>query len=216
MSTALGTRILNTAALHLRRTAPRPALRCFSLIPPLRSSLPTSPPLPTPSNEPHSSGDAPSQLSKPKGKARTPPKQRTKKTLPELKEEDLEESFVRGSGPGGQATNKTSNACSLIHKPTGIRVHCHETRSRETNRKLARRILRDKLDQLLSPPGASARDLAAARERQKKEAKKRKAKRKKAASAGEPVEEGESGEGVSERDGMEEGWVDEVDGRRVA
>ncbi|GAA6056315.1 hypothetical protein JCM3770_000665, partial [Rhodotorula araucariae] len=115
---------------------------------------------------------------RPKGKAKTPPKPRKRKELPELREEDLDESFVRGSGPGGQATNKTSNACSLVHLPTGLRVHCHETRSRETNRRLARRILREKIDQLLSPPGESARELEAARERQKKEAKRRKARRK--------------------------------------
>lgn len=52
---------------------------------------------------------------------------------------------LAGSGPGGQATNKTSNACRLLHKPTGLQVFCHETRSRETNRKLARRILREKV-----------------------------------------------------------------------
>ncbi|GAA6000818.1 Rso55p [Rhodotorula paludigena] len=149
------------------------------------------------------------ERTRPKGKAKTPPKHRKRKELPELIEEDLEESFVRGSGPGGQATNKTSNACSLIHRPTGIRVHCHETRSRETNRKLARRILREKLDQLLSPPGESAKDLEAARERQKKEAKKRKARRK--------LEErravkGRTGTVAAEEDGVEEGreWEDVV------
>ena len=80
---------------------------------------------------------------------------------PELKEEDLDESFVRGrfvlqlypscflkptpgSGPGGQSINKTSNNVQLIHKPTGIRVTCQTTRSLETNRKLARRILLEK------------------------------------------------------------------------
>lgn len=42
--------------------------------------------------------------------------------LPEVKEEDLEEQFVRGSGPGGQATNKTSNCAVLKHVPTGIVV----------------------------------------------------------------------------------------------
>lgn len=43
-------------------------------------------------------------------------------TFPELKPEDLEENFVRGSGPGGQAVNKTSNCVVLKHIPTGIVV----------------------------------------------------------------------------------------------
>ncbi|GAA6012192.1 hypothetical protein JCM11491_001781 [Sporobolomyces phaffii] len=110
--------------------------------------------------------------------SRTLPKPRIKKELPQLVERDLVESFVRGSGPGGQATNKTSNACSLIHVPSGLRVVCHETRSRETNRKLARRILAERLDHLTSPPGESRRDQEAERERRKKEAKRRKGKRK--------------------------------------
>lgn len=42
--------------------------------------------------------------------------------LPVLLEEELEEQFVRGSGPGGQATNKTSNCVVLKHIPTGIVV----------------------------------------------------------------------------------------------
>lgn len=42
--------------------------------------------------------------------------------LPILHEEDLDEQFVRGSGPGGQATNKTSNCVVLRHIPTGIVV----------------------------------------------------------------------------------------------
>ncbi|XP_033115666.1 uncharacterized protein LOC117115815 isoform X2 [Anneissia japonica] len=47
-------------------------------------------------------------------------KQRRKMKYPELNEDDLEEQFVRGSGPGGQSTNKTSNCVVLKHKPTGI------------------------------------------------------------------------------------------------
>lgn len=39
--------------------------------------------------------------------------------VPTLNEEDLEESFVRGSGPGGQSVNKTASACMLRHTPTG-------------------------------------------------------------------------------------------------
>lgn len=66
--------------------------------------------------------------------------------LPVLLEDELEEQFVRGSGPGGQATNKTSNCVVLKHIPTGIVVKCHQTRSVDINRKRAREILREKLD----------------------------------------------------------------------
>ncbi|CAI5650248.1 unnamed protein product [Oreochromis niloticus] len=66
--------------------------------------------------------------------------------LPVLVEDELEEQFVRGSGPGGQATNKTSNCVVLKHIPTGIVVKCHQTRSVDINRKRAREIMREKLD----------------------------------------------------------------------
>lgn len=58
-----------------------------------------------------------------------------------LFEEDLDESFILGGGPGGQKTNKTSNVVRLAHDPSGLSVRCGETRSRETNRWLARRAL---------------------------------------------------------------------------
>ncbi|KAJ8005653.1 hypothetical protein DPEC_G00120170 [Dallia pectoralis] len=66
--------------------------------------------------------------------------------LPVLNEDELDEQFVRGSGPGGQATNKTSNCVVLRHIPTGTVVKCHQTRSVETNRKRARQIMREKLE----------------------------------------------------------------------
>jgi protein subunit release factor B len=56
-------------------------------------------------------------------------------------EDDLEESFILGGGPGGQKTNKTSNVVRLSHEPSGLSVRCGETRSREINRWLARRTL---------------------------------------------------------------------------
>ena len=56
-----------------------------------------------------------------------------------IREQDLEESFVRGSGRGGQKVNKTNNCVYLRHTPTGIAVKCHADRSRELNRFLARR-----------------------------------------------------------------------------
>ena len=58
-----------------------------------------------------------------------------------IREQDLEESFVRGSGRGGQKVNKTNNCVYLRHTPTGIAVKCHADRSRELNRFLARREL---------------------------------------------------------------------------
>ncbi|EFP87662.2 uncharacterized protein PGTG_13448 [Puccinia graminis f. sp. tritici CRL 75-36-700-3] len=64
--------------------------------------------------------------------------------IPPLDENELIEQFVRGSGPGGQAVNKTNNAVSLIHKPTGIRVQAHTHRSREANRNQARRVLAER------------------------------------------------------------------------
>ena len=56
-------------------------------------------------------------------------------------EDDLDESFILGGGPGGQKTNKTSSVVRLSHEPSGLMVRCGETRSRETNRWLARRML---------------------------------------------------------------------------
>ena len=66
-----------------------------------------------------------------------------------ISERDLVEKFVLGSGPGGQKINKTSTAVQLKHVPTGIQVKCQQTRSRETNRYLARRELCDRLEVLL-------------------------------------------------------------------
>lgn len=58
-----------------------------------------------------------------------------------IREEDLDEQFIRGSGPGGQKINKTSSCVLLTHRPTGIQVKCGQTRSQALNRFLARRRL---------------------------------------------------------------------------
>ncbi|KAF8352301.1 RF-1 domain-containing protein [Amanita rubescens] len=97
--------------------------------------------------------------------------------LPVLHEEDIEESFVRGSGPGGQSINKTENNVQLLHKPTGFRVSCQETRSLSTNRKLARRLLLEKLDQLENP-GLTKGDLGRAKQRERERRRRKKAKKK--------------------------------------
>ena len=56
-------------------------------------------------------------------------------------EDDLEESFILGGGPGGQKTNKTSSVVRLFHEPSGVAVKVGASRSREDNRWLARRML---------------------------------------------------------------------------
>ncbi|XP_064544312.1 mitochondrial translation release factor in rescue [Drosophila montana] len=65
---------------------------------------------------------------------------------PNLQESDIEETLMRGSGPGGQAVNKTNNCVFLRHLPTGITVKCHLHRLASKNRIEARKILLDKLD----------------------------------------------------------------------
>ncbi len=64
----------------------------------------------------------------------------------ELREEDLEESFTRSGGPGGQNVNKVSTCVVLVHKPTGLVVRYQVTRSQGFNRFMARRILVEKLE----------------------------------------------------------------------
>jgi protein subunit release factor B len=59
---------------------------------------------------------------------------------------DLEERFVRGTGPGGQKINKTSSTIWLQHRPTGTEVRCQEERSQSANRLRAWTMLCAKLE----------------------------------------------------------------------
>jgi protein subunit release factor B len=63
-----------------------------------------------------------------------------------VREMDIEETFVRSGGHGGQNVNKTSTCVMLRHRPTGVQVKCQTTRQQGLNRFLARRLLLDKLE----------------------------------------------------------------------
>lgn len=66
-----------------------------------------------------------------------------------MREEDIEESFIRSGGKGGQHVNKTSTCVYLKHVPTGTEVKCQQERSQALNRYRARVLLVGKIERLV-------------------------------------------------------------------
>ena len=92
-------------------------------------------------------------------------------------EQDLDERFIRGSGPGGQHVNKTATCVVLVHRPTGISVRCQASRSQGLNRFYARRILLDKIErEQLGQASAEQQRVEKIRRQKRKRSKRAKAK----------------------------------------
>jgi protein subunit release factor B len=85
-----------------------------------------------------------------------------------VRESDIEESFVRSGGHGGQNVNKTATCVMLLHRPTGVRVKSQETRQQGLNRFIARRLLLDKIEALQKGYVAAERDRVERIRRQKR------------------------------------------------
>ena len=85
-----------------------------------------------------------------------------------IREEDIEETFVRSGGHGGQNVNKTSTCVQLTHRPTGLQVKCQTTRHQGQNRLLARKLLVEKFAARLAAERAAERALKEKVRRQKR------------------------------------------------
>ncbi len=85
-----------------------------------------------------------------------------------IREEDLQESFVRSGGKGGQNVNKVATCVVLLHRPTGTLVKCQRERSQALNRFHARRLLADKVERAILGKQSAATARIAKLRRQKR------------------------------------------------
>ncbi len=92
-----------------------------------------------------------------------------------IRESDLEESFVRSGGPGGQNVNKVSTCVILKYVPLGLVVKCQQDRSQAMNRYWARRILVDRMEaQIHGRQSEAARRIAKIKRQKRKRSKRAK------------------------------------------
>lgn len=123
---------------------------------------------------------------------------------PILHDADIIENFLKGSGPGGQKINKTSSAVQLKHIPTGIVVKYQDTRSRTVNRKMARKILQERIEE------ETLGEMARTKIKQREVSKKKRSAEKKRRRKYRKLAEGEEGEEEIEGEEIEGELVDGV------
>ncbi|RYP09050.1 hypothetical protein DL764_001546 [Monosporascus ibericus] len=196
-------------------TAPHDGSPCYYVHDARRPVRPSSP---FPGLLPPFAGRSPSVVRRSFSGTATPQKHRNFPPRPKPPpESEIEESFLKGSGPGGQKINKTNSAVQLKHIPTGIVVKSQATRSRSQNRTIARQLLADRLDDLAR--GGESRSAVVGEVRRKKRASSAKKSRRKYRRLAEEQQEDEAEEGQEEEvevgveGGQEERRVEEEERR---
>lgn len=90
-----------------------------------------------------------------------------------IREDDIQETFIRSGGRGGQHVNKASTCVYLKHIPTGVEVKCQQERSQSLNRYRARVILANKIETLIKGLESEERKKIEKLRRQKRKRSKR-------------------------------------------